>query len=422
MDHFLLVDLIPVEILQETQDAFSRFTGMAALITDANGTPVTEGSGFTRFCMELNRKSELGCRNCEACDRQGAIMTLQTGNPAVYHCHAGLIDYAAPIMLNGDFIGSFIGGQVRTEPVDERIFRSRAKLYGLDPDEYIKEAKAANEVPEEQIHKAAQFLTELASVLSKLAYQRFLVLEQKQALERSSKSQTNIIQRFSEELTRNFSELTDFLMDLDEKMIGDDAESISKYTYAVTLANNTKLLGTMLEDSLDYMSIEDGSFELKESIYDIRQVVGLKIKEFVPRGQEKNNTIEWSVDRDVPEQMVGDPVRIGGIIGKLVENSIRYSDNNTIRVDIKSRQLAYSTMLEIKVSDSGVGMAQKDARRIREYMMSRGTSDTEDKEYNNLGFALIGYSVNAMSGRIDIASKLGKGTTFTVTVPQLAVR
>ena len=63
MSTIALSDLIPVDILQEFQDAFSEFSGMASIITDNNGQPITTGSGFSAFCMELTRNSEKGRKN-----------------------------------------------------------------------------------------------------------------------------------------------------------------------------------------------------------------------------------------------------------------------------------------------------------------------------------------------------------------------
>ena len=89
----VLTDLIDVQVLQKIQNGFSKFTGMAALTTDANGRPVTEGSGFTEFCMNLTRKTENGMARCAECDMRGALLTLEKGT----------------------FVGSFIGGQVCAE-------------------------------------------------------------------------------------------------------------------------------------------------------------------------------------------------------------------------------------------------------------------------------------------------------------------
>lgn len=76
-----LTDLISVETLQKIQDSFSKMARMAALTTDENRKPVTEGSNFSEFCTNYCRKSPIGRERCEKCDRDGALKVLDSGNP-----------------------------------------------------------------------------------------------------------------------------------------------------------------------------------------------------------------------------------------------------------------------------------------------------------------------------------------------------
>ncbi len=64
-----LTDLIEVEILQKMQDAFAKMTGMAALTTDENGAAITKGTNFSAFCTDYFRKSVVGRKRCEQCDK-----------------------------------------------------------------------------------------------------------------------------------------------------------------------------------------------------------------------------------------------------------------------------------------------------------------------------------------------------------------
>ncbi len=169
-----LTDLIDVGTLQEIQDGFARLTGMAALTTDENGNAVTQGSNFTDFCMNYTRQSPIGCSRCEECDRSGGEQTMRTGRASAYYCHAGLVDFAAPIMLNGTFIGSFIGGQVLTEQPDEKKFRVIAKEIGVNPDEYIKALRKIKIIDKAKVDAAADFLCTIAKVLSQTAYNNYL--------------------------------------------------------------------------------------------------------------------------------------------------------------------------------------------------------------------------------------------------------
>lgn len=136
-----LTDLISVEMLQLVQDTFSDMTGFAALTADVNGVAVTKGSNFTDFCTKYTRPTEKGRRLCEQCDKMGAHIAIDNNRSCAYKCHAGLMDFAAPIMAGDKMIGSFIGGQVLTAPPDIEKFRNIANELGIDPDEYAEAVK-----------------------------------------------------------------------------------------------------------------------------------------------------------------------------------------------------------------------------------------------------------------------------------------
>lgn len=169
-----LTDLISVSTLQSIQDGFANFTGMAALTTDADGNAVTRGSNFTEFCMDLTRQSKEGCRKCAQCDKKGGEDALYSRKSVAYSCHAGLVDFAAPIMLGDEMIGSFIGGQVLTEEPDEDKFRAIARNIGVDEDKYIAALRKVRIVERKQVEAAADFLFIIAGLLSQSAYDAYV--------------------------------------------------------------------------------------------------------------------------------------------------------------------------------------------------------------------------------------------------------
>lgn len=178
IDNIKLLDVIDRNMLQSLQDAFAKATGMAALATDENG-PVTELSNATDFCIKYTRNSPVGCERCNKCDLDGGREANRTGRPSVYYCHAGLVDFAAPIILNGKHIGSLIGGQVLTEAPDEEKFRRIAVEIGVNPDDYIAALRKVKIVPKEQVDAAANLLYQMANALSEAGYQKLIALEGK---------------------------------------------------------------------------------------------------------------------------------------------------------------------------------------------------------------------------------------------------
>ncbi len=173
ISNITLLDVIERQTLQSLQDAFAEATGMAALATDSTGS-VTRLSNPTEFCMNLTRRSPVGCERCNKCDLQGGSDASRTGRPSVYFCHGGLVDFAAPIIVNGKHIGSLIGGQVLTEAPDDAKFRRIAAEIGVDPDKYVNAVHKVPIVPKSRIDAAANLLYEMANALSDVGYQRAL--------------------------------------------------------------------------------------------------------------------------------------------------------------------------------------------------------------------------------------------------------
>lgn len=175
LENMVLTDLIPVETLQEIQDSFSSMTGMAAIITDRNGVPITKASNFTDFCLHHIRKSELGLERCQKCDGEGVKKALQDGRVYCYQCHAGLFDYAAPIMVNGELIGCFIGGQILPEKPNPDAYLSICEELNLNRPDLQKSIQEITIIEQDKIDNAVNFFCTTANVLSELAYSRHLL-------------------------------------------------------------------------------------------------------------------------------------------------------------------------------------------------------------------------------------------------------
>lgn len=244
-----LTDLISVSTLQSIQDGFANFTGMAALTTDADGNAVTRGSNFTEFCMDLTRQSKEGCRKCAQCDKKGGEDALYSRRSVAYSCHAGLVDFAAPIMLGDEMIGSFIGGQVLTEEPDEDKFRAIARNIGVDEDKYIAALRKVKIVERKQVEAAADFLFIIAGLLSQSAYDAYVSKQNNtgltslnQALYKKVDEAGSLVRRTEKSLNM----LKDAYSELNNIAQNTSAE-ISKTTDTLKqiqdIALNTKILG-----------------------------------------------------------------------------------------------------------------------------------------------------------------------------------
>ncbi len=166
-----LVDLISVEMLQKVQDNFSAAVGVAVTIVDERGEPVTRSGGFSAFCKAI-RSTEARRERCIHCDNEGGRMAGVAGEPSIYRCHCGLVDFAAPIIVRDQYLGAVISGQVRLLDGQEASLD-----YIIPPDaswQQDAQLRALNEeiprIPYQKLRSAAYTLFYLAEYLVEESY------------------------------------------------------------------------------------------------------------------------------------------------------------------------------------------------------------------------------------------------------------
>jgi ligand-binding sensor protein len=166
-----LADIVNVKVLQEIQDKFSDATGLAAVIVDSAGQPVTKPSNFTHLC-NLIRSTPEGLSRCMGSDDCGGRMAASQLRPSVYRCHAGLIDLGAPIRINQQHIGGFLAGQVILPEdggnIANGVLKGLADL-NLKQEVVIDLLSEIRVVPEERIRAAADLLYIMTNYIVEIA-------------------------------------------------------------------------------------------------------------------------------------------------------------------------------------------------------------------------------------------------------------
>lgn len=417
MQDLKLTELIDVGILQKMQNGFSEYTKMAALTTDELGMPVTEGSGFTNLCMNLIRKTEEGYKGCKECDRRGALRTLEKGEPAVYLCHAGLVDFAAPIIVEGRFIGSVIGGQVRISPVEREAAGETAKELGIDEEIFWQECNKVNIIEKEEIERAAKFLSNMASAISELAYKNYIALRKSKKLEHAARSQTSFIVNMNANLQKN---MRTWLCDAKKAL--EDRETAEMEKMLETFINRGTELVSDFGNTVEYVKISDGEIELSETEYNIR-----KLFEFLCHSVKKtleNEKIDFqiSIAEDVPDYLLGDEGRIGQMITKILASMTSSMEKGIIEINVSCHKCSYSVELVIEIKDHGIGMNEAELSDVMDYVENGSLRLFESSDVNKIGFSMIVMLVRQMSGSIRVESVENEGTTFIITLPQLCIK
>ncbi|MCM1289018.1 MAG: PocR ligand-binding domain-containing protein [Clostridium sp.] len=391
MDKPKLTDLIDVEILQKMQDGFSALTGMAALITDEEGIPITTGSNFCDYCKKYTRRSEIGSINCGECDKQGALVTLKEGRPFIYSCHAGLYDYSAPILLEDRVIGSFVGGQVLTRPLDEEVVRRTAVSLGIDEEELLEAAKGILIKDKDAIQDAANLLYYIGGVISDMAYKSNDYLKKNRKLERAAQSQTDFITDMNAEFKNN---MNIWIKNAKTAVESGNADIMEK-TINQLLIKGPELVSDFSE-TIEYAKLTDGKLELNETEYSMDNLLRFVCGNVEALLEDKAIVIIRQVDDDVPRSLLGDEGRIGQVISKLLMSAVKYTDEGVIDIHVSSKKVGYATYITITIADDGAEITPDD-------------------------LSMVSFLVKQMSGDIEVECNKGEGTKFLLGLPQLAI-
>lgn len=176
------------------------------------------------------------------------------------------------------------------------------------------------------------------------------------------------------------------------------------------------LLG-MIDDILDLSKIEAGklelqqqNFSLQEILTDLADIVNFSVK-------QKNITLLFSIAPEVPDLLVGDPVKLSQILRNLLSNAIKFSDNGKIILSIKPNQLSSTTVcLQFSVQDSGIGISPKQLPLLFKPFSQVDSSTTRKYPGTGLGLMISKQLTELMGGQIWVESNIGQGSCFFFTV------
>ena len=407
-------DLIDVDILQQVQSAFSKLTGIASLITDANGVAVTEGTNFSDFCMKYTRKSALGCLRCEQCDKYGAETALKTGTSAAYYCHAGLLDFAAPIMAGNKMIGCIIGGQVLTEPLNMSRIMETAREINVDPMTYWNAAQNIRLVPKESIETTADFLHTISNVLSNIANHKLMINRANLEVEKAAKMKSEFLANMSHEIRTPMNAVSGMA----EMALREDLPPAAR-EHVNQIKSSGKTLLTIINDILDFSKIESGKLDIISSEYELFSVINDVTNIIMTRIDSKDVELILDIAPAVPSKLHGDLIRIKQLIINIANNAVKFTEHGQVLLKVDFiRKHNHQIDLLVSVTDTGIGIKKEDFGNLFQSFQQLDSKRNRNVEGTGLGLAISKQLLTLMHGNIWAESEYGKGSRFSFIVPQ----
>ncbi len=259
-------------------------------------------------------------------------------------------------------------------------------------------------------------LFELAVFIKKLLiYQQGIEIQLRKAKEdadKASDAKTEFLSMMSHELRTPLNGIVamTYLMqqeDLSPEML----ENLK------ILQFSTENLNVLINDILDFSKIEAGKVELESIDFNFKDLLVNIKKSIEVHAASKEVEIDLHFDDNIPEHLIGDPLRMSQIMNNLVNNAVKFTDNGRITIIARLNHFTNdSVAIDVSVRDTGIGIAKENLSRIFEKFAQADKHITRRFGGTGLGLGITKKLLELHGSKIEVQSEVGKGSNFYFTI------
>jgi PAS domain S-box-containing protein len=174
----------------------------------------------------------------------------------------------------------------------------------------------------------------------------------------------------------------------------------------------------VLSDVLDFAKIEAQKLELEAVTFALRDELRQILRPLQVRAERRSLRFDWQVQPEVPDVLVGDPVRLRQVIVNLASNAIKFTDEGSVTITVQAASLdERSVSLHVTIQDTGIGIPEDKQSLIFEAFRQADGSTTRKYGGTGLGLSISAQLVRLMGGRLWLESQPGAGSTFHFVAP-----
>ncbi|MEF2093759.1 PocR ligand-binding domain-containing protein [Bacillus sp. CFBP9009] len=398
--------VVNVEILQDIQKRFSDATCFGVIIADQQGIPVTMPSNFTSFCNHM-RSSQEGLQCCVLSDQKVGLIAAKQAKPILHYCHSGLVDIAAPIILNGEYLGSVLCGQVLLENRDEKhVMQIREKIKHIPIDQeliqlYVDKIEFTGR---KRIEEVIEMLQLVANYIVNIVANN---LVQEELNEKNQKLMEEIEVRATLEKFLEEAQFKVLQSQINPHFLFNTLNTITRLAYLENAEQTQKVTYSLAKIMRYSLRNIDQHVSLKEELDYVKNYISIQQSRF-------HNRIQYEEIVEVDAEALKMPILS---IQPIVENAIIHGfEPNNSPIDIKIHVFLKNDLVVIEISDSGVGMTKETLSSIFLHRDVKKNSHTTGIGMNNV-HKRIQYYFGDEYGITALESKPGKGTMVRIVIP-----
>lgn len=198
--------------------------------------------------------------------------------------------------------------------------------------------------------------------------------------------------------------------------LSEDALSPSQADKVGVILDSGRSLTALLNDVLDLSRVEAGMLEISPIEVSISDVVQRVIRLFEARANERHVRLTYEIRGGAPDLLMVDPVRVRQCLSNLISNSVKFADNGEVKVVMSFEPAeAKAVTVRIDVQDTGIGMTPATLAKLFTAFTQADSSVTRRYGGSGLGLAISRQLARLMGGDVTAVSRLGYGSTFTLT-------
>ncbi|MDR2570762.1 MAG: response regulator [Oscillospiraceae bacterium] len=260
-------------------------------------------------------------------------------------------------------------------------------------------------------------LSSAGRIVANAMVRKEMTIELESALERAteaSKAKSEFLAKMSHEIRTPMNAI----IGMTELMLREDVPKAAR-EHAITIKQAGINLLSIINDILDFSKVESGNIKIEVAEYEFASLLNDVVNIIRMRTLDSQLRFAVRVDSNIPNKLIGDETRIRQILINLLVNAANYTEKGFISFFVKGKIIDDETvLLTMDIEDSGRGIKQEDIGNLFNSYTQIGKESDNDTKGVGLGLAISMYLTKAMDGDISIVSEYGKGSTFTVTLPQ----
>jgi len=266
------------------------------------------------------------------------------------------------------------------------------------------------------LYISALILIVLGLVLSlALCYMLLRISAAKMRADEENKYKSSFLANMSHEIRTPMNAITGMAELLLREQLTERAQC-----YAQDIKQAGANLISIINDILDFSKIEAGKLELVPAKYLFSSLINDTINIIRMRLGEKPVQFYTNIDSDIPNGLIGDVARLRQILINLLSNAVKYTEQGSITLAVTiDNEHGNQIWIRFAVTDTGIGIKAEDTEKLFNEFIQFDTKRNRGIEGTGLGLAITKRLCIAMGGNIKVESEYGKGSVFTVIVPQI---